>query len=523
MSMGKLAAIETRVMRSGRDWPFFLAVLMAFALIGIFNYISHFFALIWAALWVAVLIGLFVTDITRSLGMLLLASCYERPILDFGLGIRGTIKLIDLVIIALLVASVISRLSGQNTNSRRAWDAVSVTLFGVVALSTLSAVGVTVMANSLQVDPKFSIYYAMILVEYFLAFLALKSVRFSEGDVQKALDMFLAALTAVAVVGIFQGVGLLANYYYANEEATTRIMESWAISTLGPNHTHLGTFMALGVVLGIFGLQRKFRVSYILAIIICLGGLGFSHSAVGMGMVGLYLLLLLTTGDLKLKRLSVLPLISVLILGGVYVLGDFGESYTRTAQRLDVFGQNSVFVVRAFLQPLQLLAIASQENPLGLIIGHGFRVPKWGLANFPESGDNNYFAVLMDIGLIGLTLYLLFLSTLIRRLILAKKGAEGLFAKQLAYQGLLWLIVVLIAMFTQEILWPAHSRGATMLVFLAIIELCSRRQYNGESNGGAAMNPQHRSEQRPSGGGILAKRRSPKEMRVLGADKGVKR
>ena len=273
------------------------------------------------------------------------------------------------------------------------------------------------------------------------------------------------------MIGVLQGLGILETEYYTSATGYSRIETDWAISVLGPNHTHLGTYMALAIAFSVMNLQYRFRLKYVLAILLFLGALGFSHSAVGFGMVGLYVMLAFLKGGTRMKTIALAIGVIGIIFLIIYMSGITGESSVRTAEKYSIKGEDSEIVVRTLVRPFNFVLEAADQFPQGLLFGFGFKVAYLIAPDLPPTGDNNYFSVVMDVGLIGFMLYLVFLTDIYKRTKRAASKATTKYAIVFTFHMHVWFRVVLIAMFVQEMLWPLHSRGSTMLVFLALLEV----------------------------------------------------
>ena len=225
-------------------------------------------AVIWCLFLAFTLKGQF----QASIPLLFLAACYERPILDFGLGIIGTIKLFDIVALAV----VVSAYSLPRAQKKKPIHDSIFMLSGIIVLiAVVSSVMVFLFFYGSRFElARLSIYYAAKLVEYALVLNALRSVILQRSDIVRALHFFLFGLTVVALIGVLQGLGIVRIEYYTSITGQfSWTNQSWAISVLGPNHTHLGTYSTLGVFLSIMLLQIRFRLVLLVTAALCLGSL----------------------------------------------------------------------------------------------------------------------------------------------------------------------------------------------------------------------------------------------------------
>lgn len=450
------------------DYIFWWTVFLGLCLIAVFNNSSMAFATVVAGLLFAFLVKSIMQKMPRALGYVLIASCYERPVLDFGIGIRGTIKLVDIVIIALVLVTLWRQLSGRSV---RVANTSLIYLVSITAIAVVSSILVTLFTNYSFDDTRRSVYYATILIEYCLALWAMQKIIFSEQDIKKYFNIFLYGLVIVAVIGIMQGLGIIENEYYSSDNAVSRIKKAWAISVLAPNHTHLGTYMALAVTLSVLFLHQKFQFRYIIIILTCMAALAFSHSAVGFGMIALYIGFIALKGGRRIKIIAIVMAAIGVLFVILYMGGIAGDDAGRTAKKYDVTGGDSEIVLRTIVYPVELLTMSTKEFPIGSLFGFGFKVSRLIAPMLPPTGDNNYFSVLMDVGIVGFILYLVFLRSLYRRTKLSALRSSKGFIKLFTFHIHTWLKVLLIAMLVQEILWPLHSRGSTMIIFLIIIEV----------------------------------------------------
>jgi hypothetical protein len=427
-----------------------------------------------AVVWTLYLAFTLPSRFQASIPLLFLAACYERPILDFGLGIYGTIKLFDLV--ALATVASCWRVP-RHQKKQHVYDRLFFLGAFVVLIAVLSSLIVFVSFRGTRFElARLSLFYAAKLVECGLVLHAVRSVTLQRADLIRSLHLLVVGLSAVAIIGILQGMGLLSHEYYTSLAGGTAYTSSrWAISVLGPNHTHLGTYSALGIFLCIMLLQIRFRIIVLAAAALCLGSLYYSHSATGIAMLGFLVGMSLLFGDFSNKFLLAAVTIAIFIAAALYFtgqLGDEGDSAERNIERLSLGGKQSGIAYRAFLRPKALISEAAATEPIGILFGYGFRSPRAFCPNLPNMGDHNFLAVFIDVGIIGFTAYIGCLFSLYQKLARAVKQSYGdAFLRLYSKSAVLFFWSVILAMFAQEVLWPAHSRGHTFPVFILFMSL----------------------------------------------------
>lgn len=457
------------------DPKFWITVGLGGLLVAVFNFTSNAAALPVAIAFCLMAFFAIKQKPIRVLGLLLIAACYERPVLDFGIGIRGTIKLVDLIVLVFVIVNLLVGVKDSSAKPEEGLKGIRFNAWLLIAITFISVVSLLIL-GSIPFDAKLkSVYYFVLLVEYLLAYMYFQRLKASEHEIKVYLAYFLVGLLGVSIVAILQGVGVLENMYYTSvEDIATDIKDEWAISTLGPNHSHLGSYMAVGVMLTVV----FFANTNSPLLLPCLGffllAIGFAHSAVGFGMVGLYIAFLFFRKGIKQKLIaSVLGIVGFAFMN-LYLSGIAGDYSERTTEKFSTDGDDIEIVERSFVRPFTLLAKAYKDDPFALLWGFGYRVPDYKSKYLPPTGDNNYFAVAMDIGFIGLAFYSLFLWRLVERQKSACTNRRAGFMSVYSDSAFVFLKVTLIAMLTQEILWPLHTRGSTMLIFLILFEVAAK-------------------------------------------------
>ncbi len=456
--------------RIGYIWINLLAGLL---LIFTFDYFGTQAATPIAVSWLLFLIVTLKEKFPAAVTLLFLAACYERPILDFGFGIRGTIKLFDIVAIAVIVAGWWRPYSKKK-------KPVHDTLYMCFCLLTIIAIFSAIVIVALYIGVRRdlairSVYYAGKMIEYVLVLHSLRLTTYRKSDISRALNFLLLGLTAVASIGVLQGLGILRNYYYSSYAGgESFINTSWALSVLGPNHIHLGVYSVLAIFLSIILMQIRFRIILFVPMILGLGSLFYSHSATSIAMIAFLIGANFIYSSFSSKLLVtgagfVIGISIALYFTGV--LGNKEEGAELTTQKLSLEGELGI-IHRAFIRPPALISEAISLKPAGMFFGFGFRSPRATLPMLPNMGDSNYMAVFIDVGIVGFVAYIAFLVAFYKKLASALKLASAdHFMSIYTRSAILFFWSVLLVMFGQEILWPIHSRGNTFPIFLIFMAL----------------------------------------------------
>ncbi len=448
-------------------------IVLGLALIFTFVYLGTQAATPVALVWLFFLTVTLRKNFPAAIALLFLAACYERPILDYGLGIRGTVKLFDIVALAVIVAGW---LRPRAKKKKPVHDTLFACFTLLTIIGTFSAVLIFVLFRSERFDLSLrSVFYAGKMIEYALVLHALRLTNYGKTDITRAIHFLLFGLTIVSYIGVLQGLGLVQNQYYASYAGgESYINVAWALSVLGPNHIHLGVYSALTIFLSIILMQVRFRIILFIPIALGLGALFFSHSATSFAMIAFLIAVNFVYSNFTSKLITVGAAVVIGISVVMYFSGGHGgqdiES-ERTAKKLSIHDELGL-VHRAFIRPPKLIAKAISMKPAGVPFGFGFRSPRASLPSLPNMGDNNYMAVFIDVGAIGFAIYLAFLVAFYKKLRSAlKQSTADPFMSIYARSTILFFWAVILVMFGQEILWPIHSRGNTfpiLLIFMAL-------------------------------------------------------
>lgn len=231
-------------------------------------------------------------------------------------------------------------------------------------------------------------------------------------------------IAGVGVIGFAQGMGVLGNFWpdywremYSENDAP--------VATLSPHHKHIGVIMLVGVCLGLGYLQRARSVMLKAGLIVVILMMFTVPLFAGtrtylLGFVGVLPALMFLR-----RQYIVIPAV-VLVVSAYFLLQAFGEGVStrverkfdqRVTSRVEKLGYEGLYRERTVIY-LDILR-ALRENPQLLITGTGYQnIFRFIGAN---GAHNNYLQALMELGLIGLFVFISFLAALWRNLRLASR------------------------------------------------------------------------------------------------------
>lgn len=268
----------------------------------------------------------------------------------------------------------------------------------------------------------------LIRVFRFLAYISIPflviSVINTKASYLRFFRLLFWLMAGVGLIAFAQGMGLLGNFWpdywremYSENDAP--------VATLSPHHKHIGVIMLVGVCLGLGYLQRA-RSWLLKALLIVVILMMFTVPLFAgtrtylLGFVGVLPALMFLR-----RQYIVIPAV-VLVASAYFLLQAFGEGVTtrverkfdqRVTSRVEKLGYEGLYRERTVIYWDILRAL--QENPQLLITGTGFQnIFRFIGAN---GAHNNYLQALMELGVIGLFVFVSFLAALWRDLKLAAR------------------------------------------------------------------------------------------------------
>jgi O-antigen ligase len=298
----------------------------------------------------------------------------------------------------------------------------------------------------------------------FVPFLVFCAVR-TKSDYLFLFKLFFGLCAFVGIIGFAQGMGVLETFwpeYWVQMYSEMRA----PVATLSPHHKHIGVIMLVAVCLGIGYLQ--FTPNVILKVmiaIICLimftVPLFAGTRTYLLGFAGVIPAILLVG-----RGKSVLP-IALIIVGAAIFLNysntDIVEKVEakfdeRVTSRIEKLGYEGVYRERTFIY-LDILRTL-KERPYLFFTGTGYQ----NIHNFigATGAHNNFLQVLMELGILGFIVFMLFISSTWKNLKSVERQIQDFEIKTVAQYTWVALCGVILTMFVGETFW-----GQTAMFTLA--------------------------------------------------------
>jgi O-antigen ligase len=251
-----------------------------------------------------------------------------------------------------------------------------------------------------------------------VSFLVISVVR-SKATYLQFFRLLFWLITVVGAIAFAQGLGFIGNFW----PDYWRIMYSEnnaPVATLSPHHKHIGVIMLVGVCLGL-GYYLRTRSMFMKAGLVLLILMMFTVPLFSgtrtylLGFVGV-LPAMMFIG----RQSIVIP--SIIIVTSAYLLVQFsGDTISgrveqkfeqRVTSRIEKLGYEGLYRERTVIYGDILRAL--QENPQLLLTGTGFQNIFWFIS--ANGAHNNYLQALMELGVLGLYVFLSFLALLWKNL-----------------------------------------------------------------------------------------------------------
>lgn len=285
-------------------------------------------------------------------------------------------------------------------------------------------------------------------------FLVLAVVR-TRAQYTTLFNVFFGAIAVVGVIAFLQGVNFLPNFWpeywremYSENDAP--------VATLSPHHKHMGVIMLVGVCLGV-GFFLRIKSWWMKLILVGLILMMFTVPLFAgtrtylLGFVGVI------PAMLYIGRFNLILPMLVLVGGGLLFLQFGGGAVTtrvedkfeeRVTDRVDKLGYEGLYRERTVIYWDILRTLG--EHPYLLITGTGFQ----NIFEFigANGAHNNYLQALMELGLLGLIVFLSFLRLLWRNL-LATARIRDRDISPIAQYTWVALCGIIMTMFVGETFW----------------------------------------------------------------------
>lgn len=314
----------------------------------------------------------------------------------------------------------------------------------------------------------------MIRLYRFLSYLFIPFIVFSvvrtKADYLLFFRLFFILSALVGVIAFFQGLGRIPNFWpdywrimYGENDAP--------VATLSPHHKHIGVIMLVGICLSVsLWFRAKAWLLKIVIALLCLVmftvPLFTGTRTYLLGFVGVIPALFFIG-----KGKAVLPIL-LMTVGSIIFLQYYGDAISsrverkfdeRVTSRIEKLGYEGLYRERTIIYWNILDAVI--RSPYLLITGTGFQ----NIRSFvgATGAHNNYFNVMMELGLGGLVVFISLFAKLWQNLKLTVRIKDKDISLTAQYT-LVALSGVLMTMFVGETFWgqPSMFTLAGQLSFL---------------------------------------------------------
>lgn len=285
-------------------------------------------------------------------------------------------------------------------------------------------------------------------------FLVLAVVR-TRAQYMALFNVLFWAIATVGVIAFLQGLNLLPNFWpeywremYSENDAP--------IATLSPHHKHMGVIMLVGLCLGVGYFLRvkpwwlKLAIAGLILMMFTVPLFAGTRTYL-LGFVGVI------PAMLYIGRFNLILPMMVLVGGGLLFLQFGGGAVSskvedkfeeRVTARVDKLGYEGLYRERTVIYWDILRTLG--EHPYLLLTGTGFQ----NIFEFigANGAHNNYMQALMELGLLGLIVFLSFLALLWRNLLATAKIRDRDISPMAQYT---WVALcgIIMTMFVGETFW----------------------------------------------------------------------
>lgn len=310
----------------------------------------------------------------------------------------------------------------------------------------------------------------------------------TKADFLLFFKMIFWLMAGVGCIAFLQGLGILSNFW----PDYWRIMYSEnnaPVATLSPHHKHIGVVMLVGVSIGIAYLMRsrswllKLAIAVMCLIMFTVPLFSGTRTYI-LGFAGIIPAILLL-GNARV----VIPIV-VMVLGSYIFLQYSGDAISsrvenkfneRVTNRIEKLGYEGLYRERTIIYVDILWTIA--DKPYLLITGTGFQnIQKFIGAN---GAHNNYLQALMELGVLGLFVFISFLMLLWKNLKQVANTVKDKDIVTIAQYTWVALCGIMLTMFVGETFWGQAAMftlaGQLSFLFgLAVSPLYWLKRYEGQ-------------------------------------------
>jgi len=294
-------------------------------------------------------------------------------------------------------------------------------------------------------------------VGYFMTGAAVIAIVNTRKKYKFIFYVILFNITIQGILGFFQGIGVLGSFWPDYWNIMYSNMKS-PVATLSPHHKHMGVIMltGLGLALGLIRYFSKRALITFGALIMCLIFISVPlFAGTRTFLLGFFGFLL---GYVYINRsYSFVILISGFIIGAIALAYSGGDIIDRInikyeekiSSRYDKFGYEGLYGDRSRIYA-EIIEVIARE-PYLLVTGTGFQ----NISSFigANGAHNNYLHVLMELGILGLVVFLKFLYAVHRNLLRTYQLIPSKFIKATSSHIWVSFMGVLATMFVGETIW----------------------------------------------------------------------
>jgi O-antigen ligase len=317
-------------------------------------------------------------------------------------------------------------------------------------------------------------------------------------QLQFLFDAVLIAIILISILGTLQGMHILSNFWPDYYSAYWQSGEGYlSTATLAPNHTHYSLVMAIGIVMVFATLKVNFKFSF--KYLFFIGGLiPMSYSMIvsqgrsGWLVLGIYIVYSMLFSKGKMVTL-------LLLFGSVFIIFSYFNTETNNDPNqlsvqeillyrsinshkdlgrtsLDFFDEDEE---KNYLERVddnrwviyQKAVGALMDHPEYWLFGAGFQNASRAIGGVAVAAHNAYINIFAEHGIIGLTIYLIFLFQLVRLAIssMRKANSKESYTFSIEFVGLLFGILVV--NFFGEIIYPGRALFTFLGTFFVVCGL----------------------------------------------------
>lgn len=285
-------------------------------------------------------------------------------------------------------------------------------------------------------------------------------------------------LVIQALLAFFQGIGWLPNFW---PNYWLVAYGDFPVGTLSPHHKQIGVIMLMGITLTLSyfrstnNLLVKFSLLLVLLCMMLVPIYAGSRTAwLGFVALGLAYLIMYRT-----KGLLVVLIVTIAVFGlfwygqDVDVLRDPLEEQVQARLITEIEGGN-ISDLGAGRNEIYLEKIPAgiMRYPWVLLVGSGFQNADKVIPG-ATAAHNNYLQALIELGFVGLLIYIRFLASVLKELRATVDHANNEQEKVVAKDAWVFFVAVMVTMLVGETLWAQYSMFTLTGQIMAFVALAT--------------------------------------------------